>query len=189
MDPRRGLTVMLRQAQEGNREAVDGIFKAVYDELHRLAKGQRMRWDGNYTVNTTVLVHEAYLKLVNQKEARWEDRSHFFCVAAMAMRQILVNYAQSRKAARRGGGDDPLPLDEGIVMEEEASGEVLALNECLDQLAERNDRQAKVVELRFFVGLTNEETGIALGISPATVKRDWLLASAWLKREMKESLA
>ena len=187
MDPTHDLTVMLRLAQEGHKEAVDGIFKAVYDELHRLAKAQRMKWDGNHTVNTTVLVHEAYLKLVDQQRAEWKDRSHFFAVAALAMRQILVNYARRTKAARRGGGATPVSLEEGIVMQEGAAAEILALNESLDRLAKRNSRQARIVELRFFVGLTTEETSTALGISPATVKRDWALASAWLKKEIQES--
>jgi len=186
MDPTRDLTVLLRLAQEGHKEAVDRIFQAVYDELHRLAKAQRMKWDGNQTVNTTVLVHEAYLKLVDQQRAEWKDRSHFFAVAALAMRQILVNYARRAKAARRGGGATPVSLEEGIVMQEGAAEEILALNESLDRLAERNSRQAKIVELRFFVGLTTEETATALGISPATVKRDWALASAWLKKEIQE---
>jgi RNA polymerase sigma factor (TIGR02999 family) len=187
MDPVRDLTVMLRQAQEGNREAVDQIFSAVYQELHGLAKAQRRRWDGNHTLNTTVLVHEAYLKLVDQERAEWEDRSHFFAVAALAMRHILVNYARRTKAARRGGGAEPLPLDEGILMDEGVADEILALNDSLEELARRSSRQAKVVELRFFVGLSVQEVAQALDISPATVKRDWQLASAWLKKEIQES--
>lgn len=188
MEPTSDLTVMLRLAQEGNREAVDRIFSAVYEQLHGLARAQRKRWDGNHTLNTTVLVHEAYLKLVDQERAEWKDRSHFFAVAAMAMRQILVNYARRAKASRRGGGTRPIPLEEGIIMEEDVANEILVLNESLDQLARRSSRQAKIVELRFFVGLTTDETAAALGISPATVKRDWQLASAWLKREIQETL-
>jgi len=176
---------MLRQAQEGNQEAVDRIFSAVYDELHGLAKAQRVKWDGNHTLNTTVLVHEAYLKLVDQEEAEWKDRSHFFAVAALAMRHILVNYARRAKAARRGGGADPLPLAEDILMEKGVAEEILALNDGLEELTRRNPRQAKVTELRFFVGLSVKEVADALEISPATVKRDWQLASAWLKREIR----
>lgn len=187
MDPVRDLTVMLRQAQEGNREALDQIFSAVYEELHGLAKAQRRKWDGNQTLNTTVLVHEAYLKLVDQERAEWEDRSHFFAVAALAMRHILVNYARRAKAARRGGGAEPLPLEEGILMNEGVAEEILALNDSLEELAQRSTRQAKVVEMRFFVGLSVEEVAKALDISPATVKRDWKMASAWLKKEIQES--
>jgi len=181
------LTVMLHKAQEGNREVVDEIFEAVYEELHRMAQGQRLRWNGNHTVNTTVLVHEAYLKLVDQKQARWEDRSHFFAVAATAMRHILVNYAERGRAARRGGGLEPVPIEEEVIMDEEVAEEVLALNEALDRLAKRSPRQAKVVELRFFVGLTIEEVAKAQEVSLATVKRDWQLASAWLRNEITGS--
>lgn len=188
MDPAGDVTVMLRLAQEGNREAVDRLFSAVYHQLHGLAKAQRKRWDGDQTLNTTVLVHEAYLKLVDQERAEWKDRSHFFAVAAMAMRQILVNYARRTKADRRGGGAKPIPLDEGIIMEETVANEILVLNESLDRLVEKSSRQAKIVELRFFVGLTIEETAAVLAISPATVKRDWQLASAWLKKEIQETL-
>lgn len=188
MDRSRDLTVMLRQAQEGNREAVDQIFSAVYEELHGLAKAQRRKWDGNQTLNTTVLVHEAYLKLVDQERAEWEDRSHFFAVAALAMRHILVNYARRAKAARRGGGSEPLPLNQGILIDEGVAEEVLALHESLEELAQRSTRQAKVVEMRFFVGLSVEEVAKALAISAATVKRDWKMASAWLQKEIQESL-
>jgi RNA polymerase sigma factor (TIGR02999 family) len=188
MNEIRDLTVMLRRAQEGNQEVVGEIFDAVYEELHRMAQGQRLRWDGNYTVNTTVLVHEAYLKLVDQKRVRWEDRSHFFAVAAKAMRHILVNYAERGRAARRGGGVEPVPLEEGVLMDEGVAEEVLALNEALDHLAERSPRQAKVVELRFFVGLTIEEVAKAQEVSIATVKRDWQMASAWLRNEIKASV-
>lgn len=186
MDSNPDLTVILRLAQEGNRQAIDEIFSAVYGELHRLAKAQRIRWDGNQTVNTTVLVHEAYLKLVDQNRAEWKDRAHFFAVAAMAMRQILINYAERRSAAKRGGGATELPLDEGLAMTDEAAEEVLALDEALHRLTRRNPRQARVVELRFFVGLSIEETATAMDLSPATVKRDWQLASAWLKNQMEE---
>jgi RNA polymerase sigma factor (TIGR02999 family) len=186
MDPVKDLTVMLRQAQEGNREVVDRIFSAVYQELHGLAKAQRLKWDGNHTMNTTVLVHEAYLKLVDQQRAEWKDRSHFFAVAALAMRHILVNYARRAKAARRGGGSEPMSLGEGIIMEAGVADEILALNESLDQLALRNTRQARIVELRFFVGLSVEEAAEALDISPATVKRDWQLASTWLRKEIQK---
>ena len=188
MDRTQDITVMLRMAQEGHKEAVDRIFQAVYDELHGMAKAQRIKWDGNHTVNTTVLVHEAYLKLVDQRKADWKDRYHFFAVAALAMRQILVNYARRANAARRGGGATPVPLDEDLVMEEGTVEEILALNEALDRLAEKSSRQAKIVELRFFVGLTAEEAAAALGISLATVKRDWKLASAWLRKEIQEAM-
>ena len=182
------LTQFLHLAQAGDRTAIDRLFEAVYDELHRIAKAQRMRWDGNETVGTTVLVHEAYLKLVDQKRANWEDRSHFFAVAATAMRQILINYAEHRRAKKRGGDGANVPLDEGIAMTEETAEELLALDEALHRLKNRNPRQARIVELRFFVGLTAKETASVLSVSEPTVKRDWRMASAWLQKEIRTTM-
>jgi len=185
---RDGITVLLHRASEGDREAFDAVFSTVYEELHRLARGHRRRWDGNHTLDTTSLIHEAYLKLVDQDQASWNDLSHFLAVAARAMRHILVNYAERQRAAKRGGGQEPLPVEEAIHMDSETAEEILALNEALDRLEAENERQAKVVEARFFGRFTIEETADLLGVSPATVKRDWALASAWLFREIRESL-
>lgn len=179
------ITARLRAAGQGDREALDEVFALVYDELHRRARAQRRRWSGDQTLDTTALVHEAYLKLVDQSRAEWNDRAHFLAVAARAMRHVLVNYAEQRRAAKRGGGAPHVPLDENNPVSEETADEVIALHEALERLADVSERQARVVEARFFAGLSIEETAAALDISPATVKRDWQLASAWLHREIR----
>lgn len=185
---REEITQFLHRATEGDREALDLVFSTVYEELHRLARTQRRRWDGNHTLNTTSLIHEAYLKLVDQEGASWNDLSHFLAVAARAMRHILVNYAERQRAAKRGGGKEPLSMEEGAFLAPEAAEEILALNEALERLEAVSERRARVVEARFFGGYTIEDTADLLGISPATVKRDWALASAWLYREIRASL-
>jgi len=182
------ITARLRAAEQGDRAAMDEVFAAVYDELHRRARAQRRRWSGDDTLDTTALVHEAYLKLVDQSQAQWNDRAHFLAVASRAMRHILVNYAEQRRAAKRGGGAPVVPLDDANPVGEEVAEEILALHEAVRRLAEVNQRQAQVVEARFFAGLPIDETAAALGISPATVKRDWKLATAWLHREIKTTL-
>ncbi|MBI3789393.1 MAG: RNA polymerase subunit sigma-70 [Gemmatimonadetes bacterium] len=171
----------------GDADAVRRAFALLHDELARLAHAQRARWTGNETLNTTALVHEAFLKLAGPdgNGARWEGRKHFFALASQVMRQVLVTYAEARGAAKRGGGADVVPLDEAP--EAALAGEtgrddarILALHAALADLAEREPRQAQVVECRFFGGLSIPETAEALGVSPATVKRDWEAASAWL---------
>jgi RNA polymerase sigma factor (TIGR02999 family) len=182
------ITERLRLAQQGDRAALDEVFTLVYDELHRLAQAQRRRWSGDSTLDTTALVHEAYLKLVGQPDAGWNDRGHFLAVASRAMRHLLVNYAERRRAAKRGGGATPVSLDDFNPVSEEVADEVIALHEALERLAAVSDRQVRVVEARFYVGLSIDETAQALGISPATVKRDWQLAGAWLHREIRLTL-
>ena len=165
------------------------VYSALYDELHRMARAQRRSWSGDHTLDTTSLVHEAYLKLVDHRQTSWVDRSHFVAVAAKAMRHVLVNYAERRRAAKRGGGAVTVPLDDvSHLLGIDVADELLALHEALDRLAVLSPRQEQVVEARFFGGLSIEETAMALAISPATVKRDWQLASAWLQREMKATL-
>lgn len=188
MAPTHEITERLRLAQQGDRAALDDVFALVYDELHRLAQAQRRRWSGDDTLDTTALVHEAYLKLVDQSQASWKDSGHFLAVAARAMRHLLVNYAERRRAAKRGGGAATVSIDEFNPVSEAVADEVIALHEALNQLAEVNERQVKVVEARFFTGLSIEETANALAISAATVKRDWQLASAWLHREIQVTL-
>ena len=178
------VTDLLEAARAGDRAALDRVFSIVYEELRGLAHAQRGRWRGDYTLDTTALVHEAYLKLVDQRSSSFRDRGHFMAVAAKAMRHILVNYAERRRAAKRGGGAEHVPIEQFNPVSEEAAEEVLALHEALDRLARLNERQARVVEARFFAGLPIELTAEALEISPATVKRDWKLASAWLHREI-----
>jgi RNA polymerase sigma factor (TIGR02999 family) len=182
------ITARLRSAGAGDREALNEVFELVYEELRHRARAQRRRWSGDETLDTTALVHEAYLKLVDQSSASWNDRAHFLAVAARAMRHVLVNYAEQRRAAKRGGGAKHVLLDDHNPVSEEVAEEVLALHEALDRLAAASERQARVVEARFYAGLSIDETADALGISPATVKRDWALASAWLHREIKTTL-
>ena len=183
------VTALLRRSGAGDVDALNALFDVLYAELRSMAQSQRSKWDGNYTLNTTGLVHEAYLKLVKQDQVSWQDRSHFLAVATRAMRHILINYAERQKAEKRGGGQEPVPLENVSPLSDEAADEILALHDALGRLEAVNERQAKVVEARFFGGFTIEETADLLGISVATVKRDWVLAGAWLHREIQISLA
>lgn len=185
-------TQILRAAREGDRGAVDALFCTLYEQLHTVARQQRRRWEGDDTLNTTALIHEAYLKLVDQERADWRDRAHFYATAATAMRHILVNYAERQRAAKRGGGSTHVPLSETAhaiggpnPVPAETAAEVLALHDALERLEEMSERQCRVVECRFFAGLPISETATALGVSSATVKRDWAAASAWLHRELR----
>lgn len=184
MDPSDHVTALLEAARAGDQGALGDVFAIVYQELHRLAHAQRRRWHGDNTLDTTALVHEAYLKLVNPGRTPWKNRGHFLAVASKAMRHVLVSYAEKRRAAKRGGDLERVSIDDFNPVSEEAAEEVLALQEALERLTEMNERQARVVEARFFAGLSIEDAAEALEISPATVKRDWRLASAWLTREL-----
>jgi RNA polymerase sigma factor (TIGR02999 family) len=177
---------LLDLARSGDPEAVDRLFAQLYDELRRLAQRQRRNWHGDETLNTTALVHEAYLKLQKGVARRWADRAHFHAVASQAMRHLLVSYAERRRAAKRGGGVPHEALDEANPVAEEAAEELLALNEALEALSRVSPRQARVVECRFFAGLSIRETAEALAVSTATVERDWALASAWLRHVMTD---
>jgi RNA polymerase sigma factor (TIGR02999 family) len=188
MKPEPDITDLLRACRQDDRRALDALFELIYDQLHRIARGQRRRWRGNLTLNTTALIHEAYVKLAGQEELPWESRSHFFAVAATAMRQVLVNYAAARAAAKRGGDARKVTFEDSLIASSEKAEEVLALDEALKRLEGQNERQCRVVECRFFAGLTVEQTAEALGLSPATVKRDWGFASAWLYRELEGDL-
>lgn len=185
----------LEQLRAGDRSALADLFPILYEELRLLAHRQRGRWWGNETLNTTALLHEAYLKLVDQDRVGVEGRAHFFALAAQAMRHILSNYAKERRAKKRGGGWQPIPLgriqlraaQEGALTD--ASSDVLvALDGALQRLERIHARQCRVVECRFYGGLTVEETAVALGVSPRTVKRDWAFAQAWLHRELTEAV-
>jgi RNA polymerase sigma factor (TIGR02999 family) len=181
---------LLEELGKGSREAVDQLFAILYDELKELAGRQRRRWRGNDTPNTTALVHEAYGKLVGQTRIEVKDRAHFRALASRAMRHILCDYARDRSTEKRGGDLEELPLEElsalppPFVLSGEQSDALLALDGALRRLERINPRQSKVVECRFFGGLTVEETATAVGTSPRTVKRDWAMAQAWLHREM-----
>ena len=179
------ITQLLRQAAEGQPEMLDELLPLVYDELRAIAHGQLRRERAGHTINTTALVHEAYLKLVDQQEVDWQNRSHFYAIAARAMRRILVDYARRRSRQKRGGGAVHVTLQEGLqAFSSEFSDTLLALNESLQRLETINPRHGRVVECRYFGGLTIEETADALDISTATVNRDWKLACAWLKRDL-----
>jgi len=217
------LTQLLDAAARGDRAAFDRAFAFLYDELRALAHAQRRRWQGNETLDTRVLVHEAYLKLVRpaegaspdaeenvlppavepsaEKTYRWHGRKHFFALAAQVMRHVLVNYAEQQRAAKRGGDADRVGLEALDVAPAAARGdatvafpspsidegaEVLAMHEALDRLEARDPRQARIIECRFFAGLSIPETAEALDISPATVKREWQAARTWLYTELAE---
>jgi RNA polymerase sigma factor (TIGR02999 family) len=184
MDTPVDVTSVLQAVRSGDARAADALFSAVYGELHQIARGQRFRWGGNETVNTTALVHEAYLKLVKQEEVDWASRAHFFAVAAKAMRHILINYAERQVAAKRGGGAVHVQLGDEELVAPEAAEELLALNEALDRLARVHERSSRVVECRFFGGFGVRETAETLLVSQATVERDWAFASAWLRRAL-----
>jgi RNA polymerase sigma factor (TIGR02999 family) len=179
------ITQLLERLGAGNREALDDLLPLIYDRLQQMAHAQLRRERQGHTLNTTALVHEAYLKLVDQTQVQWQNRGHFFALASIAMRRILVNYAKARSRQKRGGDAARVSLDDAPeLMSEERAEEIVALDEALTRLAAINERGAKVVECRFFAGLSIEETADALGIAPMTVKRDWMLAKTWLKREV-----
>lgn len=179
------VTTLLDAYCAGERDALPALFDRVYQELHRQAHAQRARWRRAPTLSTTALVHEAYLKMAGGASPdALESRAHFLGIAARAMRQILVDQARRRTAAKRGGDAVVLPLDEALIVAEAQAEEVLALDESLTRLAARHERAGRVVECRFFGGMTVEETAVALGVSTPTVKRDWRFAQAWLFRDM-----
>lgn len=178
--PSNEITELLLAWGGGDKEALDELMPLVYDELHRLAHHQLAGERGGHTLQTTALVNEAYLKLVDQKRVKWQSRFHFFSVAAKLMRRILVDYARSRQFAKRGGGASTLPLDEALVITPERALELIDLDEALTALAAYDERKARIVELRFFSGLSIEETSELLEVSPGTVMKDWTLAKAWL---------
>ncbi len=178
------VTQLLVAWGNGDPHALQELMPLVYRELRRLAHGHLRRERPDHTLQTTALVHEAYLRLVDQQEANWKNRAQFFAVAAQMMRRILVDYARARQYAKRGGGAQPVELDEAMVVSSDRAAEVVALDEALLRLAELDSRKSRLVELRFFGGLSIEETAEILGVSPGTVMRDWTLAKAWLQREM-----
>jgi RNA polymerase sigma factor (TIGR02999 family) len=184
--PRSDVTRMLADVAAGDRDAAASLFALVYDELRRLAASALRRERPDHTLQPTALVHEAYLRLADEPDARWESRAHFLAVAAQAMRRILVDHARGRNALKRGQGEPHQPLD-GVEVEAVGSLttiDLLALDDALGRLASLDPRQARVVELRFFGGLTIEETAAVTGLSERTVKREWQMARAWLRREM-----
>ena len=178
------VTQMLLDWSEGDREALDKLIPVVYSELRLRAARYLRRERPGHTLQTTALIHETYLRLVEQKDVKWQNRAHFFAIAAQLMRRILVDHARQRDAAKRGGAGLTLTLDEAMAVLAERNVNLMALDETLTRLAEIDPRQSRVVELRYFSGLSIEETAEVLGVSPATVKLDWSMAKAWLRREM-----
>ena len=181
------VTILLAELTKGDKEAASKLIPMVYDELRRLAGGYMRRERGDHTLQATALVHEAYLKLVEQHSVDWQGRAHFFGIAAQVMRRILVDHARGHLREKRGSGQQAVPLDEALVFAPEQSMELVKLDEALERLSKLDPRQGKIVELRFFGGLTVEQTADLLGISPKTVKRDWSMAKAWLHGDLKVS--
>jgi RNA polymerase sigma-70 factor (ECF subfamily) len=181
------VTRFLVDLQSGRPDASSQLIPLVYGELHRLALHQMRHERSDHTLQATALVHEAYLRLVDQSDRTWQNRAHFIGVAAQVMRRILVDYARTRRTAKREGLLRRVPLEEPLLFTEQQSDELVALNEALERLAQIDARQSRVVELRFFGGLTVEETAEALGMSAKTVKRDWSVARAWLHRQVSKS--
>jgi RNA polymerase sigma factor (TIGR02999 family) len=190
------VSALVEALAAGDREALNPLFPLVYEELRSLAHRQRRQWDGDLTLNTTALVHEAYLKLAGQRQLPTESRAHFLGIASRAMRHILCNYARDRRRQKRGGGRPHLPLDQVEAADDSAldlsadqADRLAGLDEALRRFEAIAERQCRVVECRFFGGMSVEETAAALGVSPRSVKRDWAFARAWLLREMQLTLA
>jgi RNA polymerase sigma factor (TIGR02999 family) len=179
------VTDLLRAARGGDRSAFDALFPLVYEGLRRIAHRKLMRERSGHTFSTTDLVHEAYLKLLRLDRIEWQSRAHFLAVAAQAMRNILVDYAVKRKAEKRGGAGGGVPACATIVVKEAPAADLLAVHDALNRLEALDPRQSRVVECRFFAGMSIEETAEALCVSPASVKRDWAVARAWLNRELR----
>jgi RNA polymerase sigma factor (TIGR02999 family) len=189
-DPAKGdVTRLLAAWNAGDPEARPAVVSLVYDELRKLAARYLRHERANLTLQPTALVHEAYFRLAEQHGVHWENRAHFFGVAAQAMRRILVDHARAHLASKRGGGQEAVPLDQVQIGVTERPEEVVALDEALSHLETFDPQQSRVVELRFFAGLTVEETAEVLGISATTVKREWSLARAWLHREIHAGFA
>jgi RNA polymerase sigma factor (TIGR02999 family) len=182
------VTELLVRWREGDREALESLMPLVYDELRRLANHYLQRERSDHTLQSTALVHEAYMRLAGENAPQWQNRAHFFGIAARVMRQILVEYARAHSAAKRGGvGACKITLDESLELAQRTDIDVVALDGALDRLSELDPQQSRIVELRFFTGLTIEDTSEVMGLSPATVKRDWTSARAWLHREIARS--
>jgi len=182
--PPQEVTQLLVDWGNGNQAALDRLMPVVYTELRQLAHRYMRRERPGHTMQTTALIHEAYLRLVDQNQVRWQHQAHFFGIAARLMRQILIEHARSRTRAKRGGGVGTISLDEAAIVSQARATELLALDDALERLATMDPRKSQVVELRFFGGLSVEEAAQVLNIAPNTVLRDWRMAKAWLRREI-----
>ena len=178
---------MLLDWNRGDGDAAQRLMPLVYDELRALARRYLQRERSDHTLQATGLVHEAYLRLVDQDSMNWQNRAHFFSVAAHVMRRILVDHARSHRAAKRGGMHDKVEFDEGLAPAAERSVDVIALDDALRDLGTFDSQKSRIVELRFFGGLTTDEIGEVLAISPRTIRREWRIAKAWLRRKIMES--
>lgn len=178
------ITVLLAAAADGDRRSSDALFDAVYQQLREIAQAQRRRWSGNHTLDTSALINEAYLKLAGQSLSDFNNRGHFFATASRAMRQVLINYAERMASAKRGSGAEHLTLSGVASVATHTLEDLLEMNTVLERLEAENVRHCRLFECRVFGGMTIAETAEALGISPATVKRDWALVSAWVYREL-----
>lgn len=183
-DNRNDITFYLREWRGGDSSALENIFPLVYDELRRIARRYRARENGEHTLQTTEIINEAYLKLVSQSENDWQNRSHFFAVASRVMRNLLVDYARTKNYQKRGSGAEKINLDDAVIFAPAPDARLLALDEALKNLEKLDERKSRLVELRYFGGLSALETAEVLGVSEITVKREWLKAKAWLYREI-----
>ncbi len=177
---------LLADWSQGNEQAREALIPVVYDELRRIARRHLFRERPDHTLQSAALVNEAYLRLVRQDAPQWQDRAHFLAVAAQLMRHILVDHARARLTGKRGGGAPRLSLDAELIPAQKQEIDLVALDDALAKLATLDAQQSRLIELRFFGGLSIEETAVVLGVSPATVKREWATARAWLQREMKK---
>jgi RNA polymerase sigma factor (TIGR02999 family) len=181
------VTTLLVEWSGGNSQAFNELIPLVYDQLRQLAGRQLRRERPNHTLHSTALVHEAYLKLIDQRRVQWKDREHFFAVASQAIRRILVTYARSRYASKRGGGATLLAFDESVALPDRKDVDLVALDDALESLSRLDAQQGRIIELRFFGGLSIDGTARVMGISTSTVTRDWNVARAWLFRELARS--
>jgi len=182
--PQPDITQLLQRISSNRGEGLDQLLDVVYAELRRQAARYLRRERKNHTLQPTALVNEAFMKLIDQRNVQWQNRAHFFGVAAQAMRRIVIDHARARQRVKRGGVQQAVTLDEAMIAAESRSIDVLALDEALTRLAALDERQAKIVELRYFAGLSVEETAEVTGLSPATIKREWAMARAWLHAEL-----
>ena len=178
------ITQLLAQCSNGNKDALDQLMPFVYDELRRLARRSLAAEGRDHTLQTTALVNEAYLRLVGQQQVRWQNRAHFFAIAARLIRRILVDHARTKQRDKRGGGAQRIQLDEGLAVGNERDTDLIALDVALEELARLDPRKCDIVEMKFFGGLSAEEIGEVLGVSAVTVMRDWSFARGWLYREL-----
>lgn len=181
------VAALLSEWGKGDTSTLEQLMPLVYDELRRMARQHLRRQPVGHTLQTTDLIHEAYIKLSKQEEPGWNDRAHFFAVASRAMRHILVDYARSKQSQKRGGWQERVTLSEELSATNVRAGEMIALDEALNALSKLDERKARIVELKYFAGMTSEEIGLVLEVSPETVKRDWRFARTWLLKELGAS--